>query len=118
MPTFSASRPFRTTAAHRHAYKTPAPPASHREPKPSVVPIRAANLRGGYPRGATPLDEPAFARRAADLLTAQEAAQLLRVRRAWVYANARELGGRRLLGERRPWRFSYTVGSGRSAELT
>jgi hypothetical protein len=41
-----------------------------------------------------------------DLLTAQEAAQLLRVRREWVYANARELGGWRLLGERGPWRFS------------
>ncbi len=41
-----------------------------------------------------------------ELLTAEEAAQLLRVRPAWVYAHARELGGLRLLGERGPWRFS------------
>ncbi len=41
-----------------------------------------------------------------ELLTAEEAAQLLRVRPAWVYAHARELGGQRLLGEKGPWRFS------------
>lgn len=41
-----------------------------------------------------------------ELLTAEEAARLLRVRKAWVYAHARELGGWRLLGERGPWRFS------------
>jgi hypothetical protein len=40
-----------------------------------------------------------------ELLTAEETAQLLRVRPAWVYAHARELGGRRLLGESGPWRF-------------
>ncbi|MGA8365405.1 MAG: hypothetical protein WB709_12935, partial [Solirubrobacteraceae bacterium] len=53
-----------------------------------------------------PSDEPALRCEPPDLLTAQEAAQLLRVRREWVYANARELGGWRLLGERGPWRFS------------
>jgi hypothetical protein len=41
-----------------------------------------------------------------ELLTAEEAARLLRVRKAWVYAHARELGGWRLLGEQGPWRFS------------
>ncbi len=41
-----------------------------------------------------------------ELLTADEAARLLRVHKAWVYAHARELGGWRLLGERGPWRFS------------
>ena len=41
-----------------------------------------------------------------ELLTADEAAGLLRVRRAWVYAHARELGGWRLLDDRGPWRFS------------
>jgi hypothetical protein len=41
-----------------------------------------------------------------ELLTAEEAARLLRVRPAWIYAHARELGGWRLLGERGPWRFS------------
>jgi hypothetical protein len=40
------------------------------------------------------------------LLTAEEVSRLLRVRKAWVYAHARELGGWRLLGERGPWRFS------------
>lgn len=41
-----------------------------------------------------------------ELLTAEEAARLLRVRPAWIYSHARELGGRRLLGEQGPWRFS------------
>lgn len=41
-----------------------------------------------------------------ELLTAEEAAGLLRVRPAWIYSHARELGGRRLLGEQGPWRFS------------
>ena len=41
-----------------------------------------------------------------ELLTAEEAARVLRVRRAWVYAHARELGRWRLLGDRGPWRFS------------
>ena len=41
-----------------------------------------------------------------ELLTAREAAGLLRVRLGWVYAHARELGGWRLLGNRGPWRFS------------
>ncbi|MGH2853116.1 MAG: hypothetical protein ACRDLF_02845 [Solirubrobacteraceae bacterium] len=41
-----------------------------------------------------------------ELLTAEETAQLLRVRPAWVYAHAHELGGRRLLGESGPWRFN------------
>jgi Helix-turn-helix domain len=41
-----------------------------------------------------------------DLLTAEEAAELLRVARKWVYAHATELGGFRLLGDRGPWRFS------------
>jgi hypothetical protein len=41
-----------------------------------------------------------------ELLTAEEAARLLRVRLGWIYAHARELGGWRLLGERGPWRFS------------
>lgn len=40
-----------------------------------------------------------------ELLTAEEAARLLRVRPAWIYAHARELGGWRLLGARGPWRF-------------
>jgi hypothetical protein len=41
-----------------------------------------------------------------ELLTADEAADLLRVARKWVYAHAAELGGWRLLGDRGPWRFS------------
>jgi len=41
-----------------------------------------------------------------ELLTADEAAGLLRVRCGWVYAHASELGGWRLLGDRGPWRFS------------
>jgi hypothetical protein len=49
-------------------------------------------------------DETAF--RGPDLLTAEEAAVYLRVAPKWVYANAREIGGFRLLGDRGPWRFS------------
>ncbi len=41
-----------------------------------------------------------------DLLTAEEAAVLLRVARKFVYAHAPALGGWRLLGDRGPWRFS------------
>jgi hypothetical protein len=50
-----------------------------------------------------------------ELLTAEEAARLLRVRPAWIYVHARELGGWRLLGERGPWRFSRRrlLGKGR-----
>jgi hypothetical protein len=40
-----------------------------------------------------------------ELLTVAEAAVYLRVAPKWVYANARELGGYRLLGDRGPWRF-------------
>ncbi|MGO9319223.1 MAG: helix-turn-helix domain-containing protein [Solirubrobacteraceae bacterium] len=41
-----------------------------------------------------------------DLLTAEEAAVLLRVGRKFIYAHAHALGGWRLLGDRGPWRFS------------
>jgi hypothetical protein len=44
--------------------------------------------------------------RAAELLTAAEAAVLLRVARKFIYAHAPALGGWRLLGDRGPWRFS------------
>jgi hypothetical protein len=44
--------------------------------------------------------------RAAELLTAAEAAVLLRVARKFIYAHASALGGWRLLGDRGPWRFS------------
>jgi hypothetical protein len=40
-----------------------------------------------------------------ELLTAAEAASVLRVARKFVYAHAKELGGSRLLGDRGPWRF-------------
>jgi hypothetical protein len=43
---------------------------------------------------------------AAELLTAAEAAVLLRVARKFIYAHAPALGGWRLLGDRGPWRFS------------
>jgi hypothetical protein len=41
-----------------------------------------------------------------ELLTAAEAAVLLRVERSWIYAHAAEIGGWRLLGDRGPWRFA------------
>jgi hypothetical protein len=41
-----------------------------------------------------------------ELLTAAEAARVLRVARRFVYEHASELGGWRLLGERGPWRFA------------
>jgi hypothetical protein len=44
--------------------------------------------------------------RGVELLTAEEAAVLLRVARKFVYAHAAALGGWRLLGDRGPWRFS------------
>lgn len=40
-----------------------------------------------------------------DLFTVEEAAVYLRVAPKWIYANAREIGGFRLLGDRGPWRF-------------
>jgi hypothetical protein len=55
-------------------------------------------------RLAEKADETAF--RGADLLTAEEAAVLLRVARKFVYAHAPALGGWRLLEDRGPWRFS------------
>ena len=59
MPTFSASRPFRATAAHRHAYETayetPAPLGSHRQLEPASSPYPHANLREWIPaRSDTP----------------------------------------------------------------
>lgn len=44
--------------------------------------------------------------RGTDLLTAEEAAVLLRVGLKFIYAHAAELGGFRLLGDRGPWRFT------------
>jgi hypothetical protein len=44
--------------------------------------------------------------RAAELLTAAEAAVLLRVARKFIYTHASALGGWRLLGDRGPGRFS------------
>ncbi len=41
-----------------------------------------------------------------EVLTAGEAAELLRVARKFVYAHAPALGGWRVLGDRGPWRFS------------
>jgi hypothetical protein len=63
---------------------------------PYAIDERAGDLPAGSGRASPP----------PDILTAEETAGLLRVRRAWVYANARQLGGWRLLGDRGPWRFS------------
>jgi hypothetical protein len=49
-------------------------------------------------------EEPAG--RGPDLLTAEEAAVLLRVGLQFIYRHAAELGGFRLLGDRGPWRFT------------
>jgi hypothetical protein len=59
---------------------------------------------GTHPVRLTEAQETAF--RGPDLLTAEEAAVLLRVARKFIYAHAPALGGWRLLGDRGPWRFS------------
>jgi hypothetical protein len=62
-------------------------------PSPSEVP--ASNCE------SSPPDEPE-----SDLITAKQAARMLRVHRDWVYSHALEIGGWRLLGDHGPWRFS------------
>ncbi len=111
MPIFSTPIPSRVAAAcghaHETAYETSALSGPHREPNPVGCLTARAHLRVVDSRNERHLPgEPAPCSEPPDLLTAGEAAQLLRVRREWVYAHALELGGWRLLGERGPWRFS------------
>jgi hypothetical protein len=108
---FSTPRPTRIATAQGRAYRTTYETrplrGSRRGTKPASSPYARADLRGVDTRDERHLpDKPVPRSEPPDLLTAQEAAQLLRVRREWVYAYARELGGWRLLGERGPWRFS------------
>jgi hypothetical protein len=80
------------------------PPGDSQSAELAIAALTIASMESEKTIGATSDSAPRPVE--PGVLTAGEAAELLRVQRAWVYAHAHELGGWRLLGKSGPWRFA------------